>query len=171
MWKSPAFRYWYLPWAVCVVLLWCHQPSDATQAPEDYAPTGEAKPPPPAPPPPPCAIVRVPPRFPGGEDALDKWVTEYLQYPSHRRGQSTAGIAEVSFVVGPDGFVRDPKLIRDPGHDRGTDLLRAFRTMEAERIKWQPAWRNGDCLDLPQATSHRRTYRVYYAMVWVAYWR
>ena len=163
MWNSPAFRYWYLPWAVCVAVLWWHQPWDASEASHGYTPL------PPAPSPPPCAIVRVPPRFPGGEDALDEWVTDHLQYPTHRRDQRTAGIAEVSFVVGPDGFVHDPRLVRDPGHDRGQDLLRAFRTMEAEKTKWQPAWRNGDCIDYPQATSHRRTYRVHYNLVWVAH--
>ena len=164
MWNSPAFRYWYLPWATCVVLLLCQLPRTA-----ETVCFVEELPPPPAPPPPPCPITRQSPRFPGGSPALDEWVAEQLVYATTDGGQRISGIAEVSFVVGPDGLVYDPRLTRDPGHDRGQELLRAFRQMQTERIKWQPAWTTFDCRDHPQATSRRLTYRVYYNLVWVAH--
>ena len=164
MWKSPAFRYWYLPWATCLALLICQLPQTA-----ESVCFAEELPPPPAPPPPPCEIMRQPPRFPGGQTALDSWVTQRLEYATTDATRRTAGIAEVSFVVGPDGFVHDPRLVRDPGHDRRQDLLRAFRRMQHEGLQWQPARVTFDCMDFPQATSRRLTYRVHYNLVWVAH--
>ena len=163
MWNTPAFRYWYLPWATCVALLLCQLPRTT-----ETVCSVEELPPPPGPPAPVCEITRQPPRFPGGPTALDTWIAKRLAYATTDSGHRTAGIAEVSFVVGPDGRVWDPRLTRDPGHDRGQDLLRAFREMQAERIEWQPEWVTFDCLDFPQATSRRLTYRVRYNLVWVA---
>ena len=99
---------------------------------------------------------------------LDEWLQLYLEYPAGSQEHRTAGIAEVSFVVGPDGLVHDPQLIRDPGHGRGYDLLRAFRIMERDRIPWEPSVKKDSYTNKAHPTSMRLVHRVKYDMIWAA---
>ena len=178
---SISLTYWYIPWIICLVLealvLYNYYWSDDTERAEPAASIPEAVEP--MTPPSGCNVTYTRPYFLGcgftdlkqggcQPIPLDEWLQLHLRYPTGSQTHQTAGIAEVSFVVGPDGLVRDPQLIRDPGHGRGYDLLRAFRIMEKKRIAWEPSIKTDTHTNQPHPTSMRLVHRVKYDMVWAA---
>ncbi|WP_116107371.1 energy transducer TonB [Lewinella sp. IMCC34191] len=175
---NPTWTYWYIPWAVgLLVQVMVMFQDDTTQAAEMATVEAAAVPTEDITPPSNCHISYSPPYFLGcitdaagsascDPVALEEWLAARLKYPLGSKTHKTAGIAEVSFVVGHDGFIRDPKLLRDPGHERGLDLLRAFQDMERRKVRWKPSIRKNSESNISRAQSVRLTHRVKYNMVW-----
>ena len=178
---SVSLTYWYIPWIVCLFLeafvMYGYYAGEETKGLERAASIPVVVQP--LIPPSRCNISYTPPYFlgcrPGDVEldgcqpiSLDEWLQGYLHYPAGSQTHQTAGIAEVSFVVSPDGFIRDPQLIRDPGYGRGQDLLRAFRIMEENHVPWEPSIKTDWSTKLSYPTSVRLVHRVKYDMVWAA---
>jgi hypothetical protein len=170
MLSSPTFRYFYLPWSLAVVLQVIvvgyqqiyKMPTEQLRIEDEVV----------IPMPENCDVSVSPPFCTGcitdgsTDNPLSEWIMRRLKLPAGSGSHRTAGLAEVNFVVGPDGLVRDARLSRDPGHGRGADLLEAFRAMERLDIRWQPAVRENTCTGKRTNTSRRMYYRVRYNMVW-----
>ena len=60
-------------------------------------------------------IVEEMPGFPGGEAQLVKFLSENIKYPAIARENGITGTVFVTFVIGPDGGVKDVKVLRGIG--------------------------------------------------------
>lgn len=78
------------------------------------------------------------PQFPGGEDAMRKYLVENIKYPAVA-GELGVGRVFVSFVIDKDGSVTDAKVVRgvDPLLDK--EALRVVNAMP----KWNPGIQYG----------------------------
>ncbi|MBQ9363852.1 MAG: energy transducer TonB [Bacteroidaceae bacterium] len=84
-------------------------------------------------------IVEQNPMFPGGNEALMKWLNKNLKYPASAQENNIQGRVMVQFVVNKDGSIVDPKVIKsvDPALDK--EALRVVSVMP----KWQPGKQRG----------------------------
>lgn len=84
-------------------------------------------------------IVEQNPMFPGGNEALMKWLSKNLKYPASAQENGIQGRVLVQFVVNKDGSIVEPKVIRsvDPALDK--EAMRVVSAMP----KWQPGKQRG----------------------------
>jgi periplasmic protein TonB len=85
--------------------------------------------------PPVYQIVEEMPEFPGGNEAMMKYIGKHLKYPEKAVENNIQGVVYVRFVVDPEGKIIDPKVLRGIGY--GCD--------EAawEMVKNMPPWTPG----------------------------
>lgn len=84
------------------------------------------------------AIVDVPEQnasFPGGEEALRKWLAQNLKYPSVLQEQGVQGRVTCKFVVNKDGTIQDITIMRSPDQLFSDEAIRVIKKMP----KWTPA--------------------------------
>ena len=80
-------------------------------------------------------IVEENPRFPGGDEACMKWLSENIKYPPICVEQGIRGCVYAQFVVNKDGSIVDIKIVRSPD---------PYLSKEAERVlKMMPKWSPG----------------------------
>jgi TonB family protein len=79
-------------------------------------------------------VVEEMPVFPGGQDALLKFVMENLRYPAEAKTKDIQGIVTASFVVGKDGKVSDVKVVRGINPELDAEAVRIINAMP----KWKP---------------------------------
>lgn len=84
-------------------------------------------------------VVQEMPSFPGGDEALLKFIAEALKYPDAAISNGIQGRVTVRFVVSSDGSVKRAEVLRsiDPLLDE--EALRVISTMP----KWKPGKQNG----------------------------
>lgn len=61
------------------------------------------------------------PQFPGGLDAMFKFISDHLEYPKEAKDLAIEGNAVIQFVVNTDGSILDIKILKDPGGDLGKE--------------------------------------------------
>ena len=105
-----------------------------------------------APPPPPAPkpevsnkvfdVVEEMPHFPGGEAALQAFLSSNTKYPVVAQENGVQGRVIVSFVVERDGSITDVRVVRsvDPSLDR--EASRVVRSMP----RWSPGKQNGSAV-------------------------
>jgi len=75
------------------------------------------------------------PSFPGGDNGLQRYIKEDMQYPTRDREDNTQGKAYVRFVVEKDGSISNIHVVKAPS---------TTMSMEAERlVKNMPKWTPG----------------------------
>lgn len=84
-------------------------------------------------------VVEQMPDFPGGQGALMEFLSKNIKYPENAAKNKTQGRVIIQFVVGKDGTVTDPVVVRsvDPYLDK--EALRVIGTMP----KWTPGKQKG----------------------------
>lgn len=97
-----------------------------------------------APPPPPkeeiFTFVEQPPTFPGGEDALAKYLNKNIRYPRVAQENGISGTVFVQFIVDSEGNIKDVKTVgAAKGGGLEEEAVRVVRTMP----KWKPGKQNG----------------------------
>ena len=80
------------------------------------------------------------PEFPGGEEALLKYLAEQMKYPVIAQENGVEGQVVVTFIVEKDGSITQPQIIRDIGGGCGLEALRLVRAMP----RWEPGKVNGE---------------------------
>jgi len=85
-------------------------------------------------------IVEDMPVFPGGENALRKYIANSVKYPVLAQENGIQGKVYVTFVVGKDGFVKNARIARgvDPVLDK--EALRVVNTLP----QWKPGIQRGE---------------------------
>ena len=78
-------------------------------------------------------------QFPGGDEALAKYLAANVKYPKHAADCGIEGVVEVKFTVLPDGSRKDPKIVRAIDPDLEAEALRVVAAMPA----WIPATTDG----------------------------
>lgn len=84
-------------------------------------------------------VVENEPEFPGGMDALYKYLAQNIKYPQLARENNITGKVYVTFVVEKDGSIANPKVLRDIGGGCGAEAIRVVKAMP----KWNPGKQRG----------------------------
>ncbi len=84
-------------------------------------------------------IVEEMPEYPGGEDAMKKFISENVKYPEEAQKKKIEGKVFVSFIVSENGKVKNAKVARsiDPLIDK--EALRVINSMP----EWTPGKQRG----------------------------
>ena len=80
-------------------------------------------------------IVKEKPEFPGGEEALLKFLAENIKYPEIAQEQGVQGRSIIEFMVNEDGSIVEPKVIRSLHPKCDEEAIRVIKAMP----KWKPA--------------------------------
>ena len=84
-------------------------------------------------------VVEQDPEFPGGMEALLKYLAQNIKYPQLARDNGITGKVFVTFVVERDGSIANVKLLRDIGGGCGQEAIRVVKSMP----KWNPGKQRG----------------------------
>ncbi len=84
-------------------------------------------------------VVENDPEFPGGVDALMKYLQQNIKYPQLARENNITGRVYVTFVVERDGSVTGVRVVRDIGGGCGQEAVRVVKAMP----KWSPGKQRG----------------------------
>ena len=110
-------------------------------------------PPPPPPPPPPTTskakesaskelfvVVEKQPRFPGGNNALMKFLGDNVKYPTEAQRNGVQGRVICNFVVEKDGSITDVQVVRGVDPKLDAEAIRLIESMP----KWEPGKQRGE---------------------------
>ena len=87
----------------------------------------------------PTEIVEQMPQFPGGPKALMRWLDAHIPYPSDCIKAGVEGTLEVTFIVTPDGKVKEPAVSKKLHPKLDALAIGALRRMP----RWRPGQQNG----------------------------
>lgn len=79
------------------------------------------------------------PSFPGGKEALDKFISSNLIYPQSSKSMGVEGVVNVQFTVNADGSIGSIKIVRMVDPDLEQEAIRIVKKMPA----WIPADKDG----------------------------
>ena len=79
------------------------------------------------------------PSFPGGEEALYKFIDDNLRYPEEAREVNVQGTVIIRFVVEKDGSISNAAIAREIGCGCGREALRVVNMMP----RWKPGKQGG----------------------------
>ena len=84
-------------------------------------------------------IVEKMPQFPGGEEAMMKFLAESVKYPTVAQEKKIQGKVYVNYIVEKDGAIDNIKIVRsvDPALDK--EAIRVVKAMP----KWEPGTQRG----------------------------
>lgn len=80
------------------------------------------------------------PEFPGGSDNLYKFLGNNVKYPKSERKKNIEAKVLLTFVVGKDGKIIDPKVVNDPPPAFANECLRVIGLMP----NWIPGKLNNE---------------------------
>ncbi len=110
------------------------------------------------------SVVKEVARFPGCEEldttvqvitqcaetSLLLFFNQNIRYPIEARDQDLEGQVVISFVVEKDGYISNPKLLRDIGGGCGDEALRVANGMnealKVAEIAWRPGRKDGNAV-------------------------
>jgi TonB family protein len=89
------------------------------------------------------SIVEEMPQFPGGEDALRKYLMENVKYPEDAKTNNKTGSSFVSFTVSTEGKIEKVKILRSSGTESlDKEALRVIQSMPG----WKPGMQQGEAV-------------------------
>ena len=78
--------------------------------------------------------IEIDPEFPGGNDSLNAFIKQNLQYPKSAKEQGIEGTVFVRFVVETDGSVTVFRINQDVNEELAAEAIRLVNIMP----KWKP---------------------------------
>jgi len=84
-------------------------------------------------------VVEQQPEFPGGIEAMMKFIQKNMKYPAQARRMGTEGRVFVGFVVNSDGHITDVAPIKGISADCDKEAIRVIAMMP----NWKPGKQNG----------------------------
>jgi len=90
----------------------------------------------------PLMFAEVMPSFPGGEEALQRFLNRELDYPDEARDNQIEGKVVVQFVVEPDGRLSQMKIIQELGFGCEEAVMHTLARMP----RWNPGQTGGQVL-------------------------
>lgn len=84
-------------------------------------------------------VVEQMPEFPGGEDAMFKFLKDNIKYPEEARKQGISGRVFVTFVIEADGEISNIEMLREIGGGCDEEAMRVVSIMP----KWEPGYQKG----------------------------
>jgi protein TonB len=89
-------------------------------------------------------FVEVQPEFPGGIEAMSKYLVENIAYPKDAKKANIQGKVYLKFVVDSKGNVRDAVIIKGVSESIDTEALRIVSAMPA----WKPGTLGGKAVNV-----------------------
>ena len=85
-----------------------------------------------------CCIhwIEIEPEFPGGNDSLNAFIKQNLQYPKSAKEQGVEGTVFVRFVVETDGSVTVFRINQDVNEELAAEAIRLVNMLP----KWKPGY-------------------------------
>lgn len=84
-------------------------------------------------------VVEKAPEFPGGVEALMKFLSENVRYPEAAHKIGAQGRVLVSFIVEPDGGISNAHVLKKVNDDLDAEAVRVIGSMP----KWTPGMQSG----------------------------
>lgn len=78
--------------------------------------------------------------FPGGEQKMIEYLAEHITYPIEALQFGGGGMVYVEFVVGVQGEISQPKILKTPGYGFDDEVIQVVKNMP----KWIPAENNSE---------------------------
>lgn len=88
--------------------------------------------------------VEVMPAFPGGEEAMFKYLSGNIRYPAEARESNLSGTVYISFVVDKNGEIGNIKTERGIGAGCEEEAIRVIKKMPV----WSPGKQNGQAVNV-----------------------
>ncbi len=88
------------------------------------------------------ANVQQQPEFPGGEQAMYKWLGDHIQYPAVAAEEGVSGRVIVEFIVSKTGSIENVKVVRGRHPALDKEAIRVVKAMP----KWNPGRNNGQAV-------------------------
>lgn len=88
------------------------------------------------------AMVEQKPEFPGGEQALYKWLRDNVHYPTIAAEEGVSGRVIVEFVVSKTGAIENVRVLRGRHQALDKEAVRVVKAMP----KWNPGRNNGQAV-------------------------
>lgn len=88
------------------------------------------------------SVVEVMPEFPGGAQALMKYLSEEINYPDDAKASGTQGRVIAQFIVNKDGSISDVKVVKSVSESLDKEALRVIKEMP----KWKPGMQKGEAV-------------------------
>lgn len=85
------------------------------------------------------------PSFPGGDTALQTYLSTNMKYPAPAKENGVEGVVAVVFTVKPDGTIGNIKIKRMVDPDLESEAIRLVKGMP----KWTPGNDNGTPVEAP----------------------
>ena len=79
------------------------------------------------------------PQYPGGEDAMMKFIQKSIQYPDSARENDVQGRVVIGFIVNEDGSLSDITVRKSVSWDIDREALRVVKLMP----KFKPGTQDG----------------------------
>lgn len=83
------------------------------------------------------------PEFPGGEDALNKFIMDNMRYPSSCAEEGKQGIVTLLVVITTDGSIKGVEVFRSPDER----FTKEAKRIVAKMPKWKPGKHNGEAVN------------------------
>ena len=80
------------------------------------------------------------PSFKGGQEALNRWISENMQYPQDAYNDGIQGRVKVSVEINSDGSIGDVSIVKSVHPSLDKEAIRLFKSMP----KWNPGTQNGN---------------------------
>ncbi|MBL7953994.1 MAG: energy transducer TonB [Flavobacteriales bacterium] len=84
-------------------------------------------------------VVEEMPEFPGGQEALMKYLSSRIEYPEEAMQENIEGIVFISFIVEQDGRISNVKSLRGLGGGLTEEAIRVVKGMP----NWLPGKQRG----------------------------
>lgn len=84
-------------------------------------------------------MPEIEPRFPGGDEAMAKWIQQNVSYPNEAMEMGEQGIVYVKFVIDKDGSVVNEEVRKGVSESLDNEALRVVKMMP----NWIPGEQDG----------------------------
>jgi TonB family protein len=89
-------------------------------------------------------VIEEMPQFPGGKEALSKWLSDNVKYPAEAVKNKITGNVQVSFIVGKDGKISNTKVTESVNPYLDAEAVRVVSSMP----DWKPGSQAGKPVDV-----------------------
>jgi TonB family protein len=79
------------------------------------------------------------PAFPGGEEAMMKFMSDNFTFPLQERSRTIEGNVTVQFIVTAEGKIKSPQIVQSLSAGIDAEVLRVISIMP----QWQPGLQKG----------------------------
>lgn len=84
------------------------------------------------------------PEFPGGDEALFKFMQKNVSYPAEARKKNIQGVVPITFIIDKNGYVTHIKVIRSIHPLLDSAAVAAIQKMP----QWKPGYQKGKAVDV-----------------------
>ncbi len=89
-------------------------------------------------------VVDAMPEFPGGVEAMNKWLSQNIQYPQNTQKQKIEGRVICQFVVSSTGKIKDVTVVKSVEKSLDNEAVRAISAMP----DWKPGVQDGKAVNV-----------------------